>query len=276
MSSTIISSPIFPKSKIRRKPISTYKSPSANEVDPLIIFSASGPSPRPPPAQSHITTTVEEVKGPLRKRARAGSYSLPLYHPLGELASSLPPLNPTDFGLPLPRILKETPQGSPGHYRRLLAKTNDAGEEVDIPGPTVSSIAAVAANEIKRTSPRKKRVSGGNGKRRRRDGDDGDATYPAKRTRQTRASGGDDNDFDDTQGQEGDGASEADGPVERRPERRSTRSRAKRRDSSEVGSVEEQPTRESASPTEEIIKQSVLEGISEEKEEGEIGGDAVP
>jgi hypothetical protein len=147
------------------------------------------------------------------------------------------------------------------------AKISDIGEEADDMSPSVSSIAAVAANEIKRTSPRKKRVNGGTGRRRRRDGDDGDATYPAKRTRQAQTGGGIDNDADDAPAL-GDGASEADGPDERRPERRSTRSRAKRRASSEIDSVEDRR----ASPADENIKQPTLSEISEERrEEGQEG-----
>lgn len=269
----------YPKSRIRRKPAFTYKSPSPNDVDPPITPPARrhilSQSSRQISAQSNTVTNSRRSERSSRRKIQVGSYSLPLYHPLGELALSLPPLNPADFGLPLPNILEATTQGSPGRPHQLPTKARDADEEGGDSVPTVSSIAAVAANEVKRASPRKKRVGGGNGKRRRRDGDDGDATYPAKRTRQTRA-GGDDNDFDDTQGQgDGDGTPEVDGPAERRPERRSTRSRAKRRESSEIESVEGQPTQSSVSPTEENIKQSALrgasEGASEEKEEGEVG-----
>jgi hypothetical protein len=54
---------------------------------------------------------------------------------------------------------------------------------------TVSTVAAVAAREVKdRPSPRKRR--GGGGKRKRKDADDGDATYPAKRTRIPRGTAG--------------------------------------------------------------------------------------
>lgn len=266
MSSTVITPSIHTASKIRRKPTSTYKSPSENDADPLIPIPISVPQSRSLPTQSQTPSTVEKFRNFSRKRQRDGARSLPLYHPLGELALSLPPLIPTDFGLPSQRTLQETHQESSRRSRRFSAKVSDAGEGMDGIGPTVSSIAAVAANEIKRTSPRKKRVNGGNGRRRRKDVDDGDATYPAKRTRQTRTGGGIDNDLDDTPAH-GDGASEADGP-----ERRSTRSRARHRTSSEIDSVEGQHTRDTPSPTDDNIQQSTLKEISEERgEEGNEG-----
>lgn len=196
---------------------------------------------------------------------------------MGELALSLPPLNPADFGLPLPRLPDEANQKVSSNFRRVSAKPSDPDEE-DVSIPSVSSIAAVAANEVKRSSPRKRRVGAGNGKRRRKEVEDGDATYPAKRTRQTRGVGGEEIEFDEVHGQvEADGTPEVDGPAERRPERRSTRSRAKRRDSSEIESVDDQPIQDSLSVSEENVKQPTLEGISEganeEKEEGEISGD---
>jgi hypothetical protein len=90
--------------------------------------------------------------------------------------------------------------------------------------------------------------------------------------------GADDNDVDDVQGQgDGDGNPDLDGPAERRPERRSTRTRTKRRDSSEITSIDEQHVGDSVSVLDENAKQSVLEAMSEEaseeKEEGEINGD---
>jgi hypothetical protein len=192
---------------------------------------------------------------------------------MGELALSLPPLNPADFGLPLPRLLDETSRKSSAHSQRGSTKPPDAEEE-DVSIPTVSSIAAVAANEVKRAGPRKRR-GGIGGKRKRRETDDGDATYPAKRTRQARGIAGEDNDFEDAHGQaDGDDTPEIDGPAEQRPERRSTRSKTKRRDSSEVESLDEPTVQDSLSVPEENAKKTVPEGVSkainEEREEGEI------
>ncbi|KXN90204.1 hypothetical protein AN958_04694 [Leucoagaricus sp. SymC.cos] len=266
----------FPKSKIRRKPITTYKSPSANDTDPFITLSgcaSSSTSARTLSSNDSFPQSMQSPGQSLWRKSRTRGYALPLYHPLGELALSLPPLNPADFGLPLPRLFDETSPKISVNSRRGSTKPPDVDEDVIV--PTVSSIAAVAANEVKRASPRKRR--GGNGKRRRREIDDGDATYPAKRTRHTRGGGGDDNDFEDGQGQgDGDGTPDIDGPAERRPERRSTRSRAKRRDSSEIDSIDEQAGQDVLSAADDNIRPTVLEEISRAangEREGEISGD---
>ena len=109
---------------------------------------------------------------------------LPLFHPFGRLAMSLPPLDPTLFGLPTRAIPDETFQPkSSSRSRRPTAKLREVGDQQLT--PTVSTIAAVAAREVKeRPSPRKRRS--GAAKRKRKDIDDGDATYPAKRTRMPR------------------------------------------------------------------------------------------
>ena len=113
---------------------------------------------------------------------------LPLFHPFGRLAMSLPPLDPTLFGLPTRAI----PDGSfqpksSSRSRRPTAKLREVDDQQI--APTVSTIAAVAAREVKeRPSPRKRRP--GAAKRKRKDIDDGDATYPAKRTRIPRGTAG--------------------------------------------------------------------------------------
>ena len=106
---------------------------------------------------------------------------LPLFHPFGRLAMSLPPLDPTLFGLPVRAVPDEAFQSKlSGRSRRPTAKLREVDDHPM--APTVSTIAAVAAREVKeRPSPRKRRP--GATKRKRKDTDDGDATYPAKRTR---------------------------------------------------------------------------------------------
>ena len=97
---------------------------------------------------------------------------------------SLPPLDPTSYGLPLLAV----PDELQGRRRSIHGKRNreaeDDGESIR---QGMSAIAAVAARE--KASPRKRRTGGGN-KRRRKDGDDGDASYPAKRTRIQRGQNG--------------------------------------------------------------------------------------
>lgn len=113
---------------------------------------------------------------------------LPLYHPFGALAISLPPLNPEDYGLPLLPIPADVEEKSSSRSRRPSAKIRELEEEAV--APTVSSIAAVAAREAKeRASPKKRRTGGA--KRKRKDPEDGDATYPAKRTRMPRGQNAD-------------------------------------------------------------------------------------
>jgi len=113
---------------------------------------------------------------------------LPLFHPFGRLAMSLPPLDPTLFGLPMRAIPDERFQlKSSSRSRRPTAKLREV-DDLQL-APTVSTIAAVAAREVKeRPSPRKRRS--GAAKRKRKDVDDGDATYPAKRTRIPRGTAG--------------------------------------------------------------------------------------
>lgn len=113
---------------------------------------------------------------------------LPLFHPFGRLAMSLPPLDPTLFGLPTRATPDETFQPkSSSRSRRPTAKLREVDDQQL--APTVSTIAAVAAREVKeRPSPRKRRS--GAAKRKRKDIDDGDATYPAKRTRIPRGTAG--------------------------------------------------------------------------------------
>jgi len=113
---------------------------------------------------------------------------LPLFHPFGRLAMSLPPLDPTLFGLPMRAIPDERFQPkSSSRSRRPTAKLREV-DDLQL-APTVSTIAAVAAREVKeRPSPRKRRS--GAAKRKRKDVDDGDATYPAKRTRIPRGTAG--------------------------------------------------------------------------------------
>lgn len=280
MSNALLPNPIsdFPKSNIRRKPIFTYKSPSANDVDPLIALPAryNVPTMSPEPVRTNLAQNTGNIQHPPRKKKnRITDYSLPLYHPSGQLALSLPPLNPTEFGLPLLNISEEPSQRSSRRFREFL---RDADEEMEILAPTVSSIAAVAASEMKRANPQKRRPGGGNGKRRRKAADSGDTTYPVKRTRLTRGGVGDENELDTVQAQVDD-APVTDGPIDRRSERRSTRSKTKRRGSSEVDSVEDHPTGDSKSVTEEINKDSadlihgrVSGNLTEIKEEGEIEG----
>lgn len=177
-------------SQIRRKPQHTYKSPSAGDHSFLVL---SSPSPETPSttalsssAESH--QQIDDVHKRFARRKYPMSPPLPLFHPFGRLAMSLPPLDPTLFGLPTRTIPDETFQPKlSSRSRRPTAKLREVDDQSI--APTVSTIAAVAAREVKeRPSPRKRRS--GATKRKRKDIDDGDATYPAKRTRIPRGAAG--------------------------------------------------------------------------------------
>ncbi|KAF8813629.1 hypothetical protein BYT27DRAFT_7220018 [Phlegmacium glaucopus] len=182
-------------SQIRRKPQLTYKSPSAGDHSFFILSlaplsknssTAALPCSSAEPSQSRQQTI--DLHKRFARRKYPMSPPLPLFHPFGRLAMSLPPLDPTLFGLPMRAVSDEVFQPkSSARSRRPTAKLREV-EDLPI-APTVSTIAAVAAREVKeRPSPRKRRP--GAAKRKRKDTDDGDATYPAKRTRMPRGTVG--------------------------------------------------------------------------------------
>jgi hypothetical protein len=110
--------------------------------------------------------------------------SLPLYHPLGRLALSLPDLDPTAFGLPAPAVIMDDPtRRSSNRARRPAPKVRDANETAPSPVPFIDAVPAPEPEAKDKPAPRRRRAAGSGTKRRRRETDDGDATYPAKRTR---------------------------------------------------------------------------------------------
>ncbi len=153
---------------------------------------------------------------------------LPIYHPLGRLALSLPQL---DFSAHPQSSFSQTDDASRGaasRSRRPAARVRDAADTDSVDASTSLTVAVDAQIPSEKPSPRKRRAGGqSSSRRRRRDADDGDATYPAKRTRGNRAppvppsDGG-------SPGNGGADAADVDGSEEgmKAPERRSTRSRA--------------------------------------------------
>ncbi|KAJ6593725.1 hypothetical protein B0H19DRAFT_32599 [Mycena capillaripes] len=263
ISTSVLKAPSVPSIR-RRKPMHTYQSPSAADRPPTLAKTLSALSHQLASASASTyasTSTSKSTSAPstgivirtgvVPRKKYPMAPPLPLYHPLGRLALSLPPLEPSYFGHSTPISIDDSDSGrrSSARSRRPAAKLRDAEEEEAPSRPpisNVSAIAAVAAREIKeKASPRKRRGGGGAGaKRKRKDVDDGDATYPAKRTRIPRGVGNLD-------------ASPTDDPVplpevtptpepvgelqddSKRPERRSTRSSgaSKRRDSSASSSA---------------------------------------
>ena len=163
---------ILMTSPVDRKPLATYKSPTPGEqifIPRTVLTSKS--------KQSSTTTSKSSTKAsrsskdtPMQPISRKSPHTppLPLFHPLGHLAMSLPPLDPTLYGLPLLSIPDEIEERQSRHSsKQLVVKTRDVEEE--LPTPTVSAVAAVAARETKdRASPRKRR-NGGGPKRKRKD-----------------------------------------------------------------------------------------------------------
>ncbi|KAK0225786.1 hypothetical protein IW262DRAFT_1357851 [Armillaria fumosa] len=190
------SATIGPLSSIRRKPQFTYRSPPLS--DPRSV-KASIFTITPRIAPSGKLNVARKDTLPASATASSASQSkkhpmgppLPLYHPLGPLALSLPPLDPTIFGFPAD-ITVDDDEGRQALGRgKRPAAPGQGAEEEDTKSATSGTgsvaVAPAAAREVKEkaSSPRKKR--GGGGKRKRKDADDADATYPAKRTRQSRA-----------------------------------------------------------------------------------------
>ena len=222
-------------SAYRRKPQTTYRSPSLQFPSDLCIeqsgqtirTSPAGLGPPPalrcshaPPVASTVTNVPVRIKYPMKP-------PLPIYHPLGRLALSLPELDP---GMRLQSSLSsvdDAMRGAASRPRRPAARVRDAADadNGDTGSPLPVPVEVAAPPE--KPSPRKRRSGGQtNSRRRRREADDGDATYPAKRTRANRAPPVPASDS----GSLGNGAdaADADGTEEgvRAPERRSTRSRA--------------------------------------------------
>jgi hypothetical protein len=136
---------------------------------------------------------------------------LPLYHPKGSLALSLPELDPAIFGLSGLAVNiddHDVRSSQDAEARRLSSRARRpaaklreivTGEEEETHIHDTSNAAnnkkaqlPDASSQTRLPSPRKRRTAGpgtaGNagGKRRRKDGDDGDGTYPNPISRRTR------------------------------------------------------------------------------------------
>ncbi|PPQ99702.1 hypothetical protein CVT24_009686 [Panaeolus cyanescens] len=285
-------------SKVRRKPQLTYKSPLPGDHSFFTMSLACRRS-------TSISTTVTTTSSPTSKRTTSStttstvehhelttskfnfSPSLPLFHPLGRLAMSLPPLDAALYGLPVIQFPEEIEKSY------LLSKNpppKSTDDDNDTPVPTVSSIAAVAAREAKeRPSPRKRRSGGGGGsKRKRKDPDDGDATYPAKRTRAPRGTqnhqGDDDSALDGNEGPVPESYSELVESIARRTTRSNVKTKRQSSTSSDTASVTGTPNNgvlepavEDASPTDQAnlnpepkIDTPKGRPDGEEREEGEL------
>ncbi len=170
----------------RRKPQITYKSPSVGELPSLRLPTDHTVALPISSCARHNGDELITPHSPLCHYSKNPlELPLPLYHPFGHLALSLPPLDPSSLGLPVLPRSGNTIRQSANRARRPAPKLRDLGYEEDSNIDSIST-AVVAITVRGGPSPRKRRMAGS--RRRRREMDDGDATYPAKRARLPRIS----------------------------------------------------------------------------------------
>ena len=119
---------------------------------------------------------------------------LPLYHPLGPLAQSLPKLDPGQFGLPSSLSVDDgddqaevDSNAGTARSRRAGPKGREDDAQTNNTPNGVEKAAQDAPSRDRNASPRKRR-GGGGAKRKRKDAEDSDGVFPppAKRTRNPR------------------------------------------------------------------------------------------
>ncbi|KAF8557966.1 hypothetical protein OG21DRAFT_1456363 [Imleria badia] len=185
---------------VRRKPALTYQSPALNTAlshpgkSLLTSQSATSPPlPASPPTQLSQMPELSQRSSVVHKLSRHHMTTplLPLYHPFGTLALSLPDLDPTAFGLPAPVAVFDDPtRRSSNRQRRPAFKVRDAVDPAPSQPPSFVAVTPTPELEVReKSSPRRRRGGGPGGRRRRREPEDGDATYPAKRPRNARSAG---------------------------------------------------------------------------------------
>ncbi|EMD32129.1 hypothetical protein CERSUDRAFT_119105 [Gelatoporia subvermispora B] len=202
----------IPTSTIRRKPVYTYKSPAALAASEHLFITRPASTAATPRAPSTIASDLESAKNAHAIAETRPKHtikpSLPLYHPQGNLALSLPELDPGIFGLPSrltvddnePVHEGDTTRRSSSRARRPAAKVRDRdrdmGGDDERPGSSGTNGRAAdrEATRDRPSSPRKRRAGGTSAaKRKRREPDDVDSGYPApppKRTRNPRGVAG--------------------------------------------------------------------------------------
>ena len=185
---------------VRRKPALTYQSPAQSTAllhpEKSLFASQSAtapPLPTSPPTGLSETPELSERSAVTHKSNQHHMTTplLPLYHPFGTLALSLPDLDPTAFGLPAPvAVFGDPTRRASNRQRRPAAKVRDADDGATSHPPSFIAVTPTPEFEVReKASPRRRRGGGFGGRRRRREPEDGDATYPAKRPRNSRSSG---------------------------------------------------------------------------------------
>lgn len=196
---TPLSSPSI--STMRRKPQITYQSPSSYYIPSSLRIEGPARSSTNTNASSSTSSSSDSGSATQHDKKRKAKKAddeneqkkqtaervrytmgppLPLYHPLGRLALSLPELDPTALGLP--PLPASDPRRSSARARRPPAKLREVDQEEADAAPAIAAAAPAEARE--KASPKKKGGArpGAGVKRKRKEADE-DATYPAKKTR---------------------------------------------------------------------------------------------
>lgn len=260
----------------RRKPKITYRSPSKQFPGDLCLersshtaASSSSILHATPNSTSHPKSALALHTSPTMSHyMQVAKPPLPLYHPQGRLALSLPEIDPETLGLrnARPITIDDPTRRSSSRARRPAPKLREADATVE---PTATATDAPR----EKASPRKRRAGQGNAKRKRREPEDGDGTYPAKRTRNARPAAQTVSDVGSPRGslapaEEAKEAEVAD-TVEglKVPERRSTRSRAA---AAAAARKPNQPRRNSSASdeTQTSLSASVVQNAGQMKKDG--------
>lgn len=167
---------------VRRKPIITYQSPSAN--DSAILPRTYGRTIMPSHSCSEPADFQQStIRGPAQETSKNdhSTTDLPLFHPLGRLATALPPFDPRPHGLPLlPERWTKT-SAFYSRHRRVASQQESSGKPFNELAPTTSAgqvnLLEIKAKFNHRRSRKRKRMDAEN-----------DTTYPARKTRVPRES----------------------------------------------------------------------------------------
>ncbi|KAI0356343.1 hypothetical protein OH77DRAFT_255932 [Trametes cingulata] len=190
-------------SRHRRKPAKVYKSPSADEPAQWEARTVTRKRATPPyekPSARQSSSEASRSSPPISVPARRAAAQrkvplLPLYHPLGPLAQSLPELDPGQFGLPSSLNIEDPDEQRDSEAdRRSASRAQRPGQKVrerdtgdnDTQSNGTPNGTGKPGQEApaRNASPRKRR--GGGAKRKRKDAEDGDTAFPAPPAKRTR------------------------------------------------------------------------------------------
>ncbi|EJF58216.1 hypothetical protein DICSQDRAFT_182697 [Dichomitus squalens LYAD-421 SS1] len=201
-SAFISTPPSASSSRSRRKPKYVFKSPSADDPGEWETHTTMRKRATPPYERRRTSTSTDTSRSSAQKyilsvktAVQRHAPLLPLYHPLGPLAQSLPKLDPGQFGLPSSLSVDDGDDQAEGDSNAGTSRSRRAGPKGREDDPQtngtpngIEKAAQDAPARDRNASPRKRRGGGGGAKRKRKDTEDGDGVFPppAKRTRNPR------------------------------------------------------------------------------------------